>query len=270
MTALDGTIRTAVADGVGTVTIDRPARRNALSPRLCGELGDAMRALDANPAVAIIALRGAGDDFSAGADIGELPSVLFDGADSGAGVDHLSAADAAIGAVGKPTVALVRGVCMGGGWQIAAACDLVLAADDARLAVTPALLGIIYPRRGVERLVRMVGVSRAKYILFTADRIAPVDAERWGLVTALVPADRFEEDTAALLQRIRRRSPYTVHTTKALIDAAVENPDGVDALWEREWAGLPASPDLAVGRPAFLAGERPEFVWTPSPRDTSG
>ncbi|GAA1322420.1 enoyl-CoA hydratase/isomerase family protein [Leucobacter albus] len=280
-----GAIRLAVRDGIGTIEIDRPAKRNALTPELCDDLASAVRDLDRDPAVRVIALTGAGGNFSAGADIAELPRVLFDAPEAGPGspgaplgpasstsgadprpsFDHLTAADEAFGAAQKPTVALVRGICMGGGWQLASACDVVLCSDDARIAITPALLGIVYPRRGVARLVRMVGPDRAKYLLFSGARISPADAERWGLVTALLPAGDFDVATAEYLARVAANSQYSVQTSKRLIDAGTgaEGLGGgdLDAAWREVWREMPANPDLASGRPAFLAGRSPEFSW---------
>lgn len=281
-----GAIRSTVAAGIGTISIDRQAKRNALTPELCDALAATVARLDRDPAVRVIALTGAGADFSAGADIAELPRVLFDTGDqsasdgqagdqptSGAGVDHLTAADEAFGAARKPTVALVRGVCMGGGWQLASACDIVLSADDARIAITPALLGIVYPRRGVDRLVRTVGVDRAKYLLFSGARVSPADAERWGLVTAVIPAAQFTQAVAALLERIARNSQYSVHATKRLIDAGVRAqgqpvgdsraPSKLDGDWEAVWSEMAGNPDLLAGRAAFLAGDTPVFPWEP-------
>lgn len=270
-----GRIRIEVRESIGAILIDREGKRNALTPELCDDLAAAVTRLDSDPEVKVITLAGAGRDFSAGADITELPRVLFDrspiaGAGAGAAVDtfdHLTAADEAFGAASKPTVALVRGVCMGGGWQLASSCDLVLCSSDARIAITPALLGIVYPRRGIDRLVRTVGTDRAKYLLFGGTRISPADAERWGLVTAVIDAETFEQQTASYLARVASNSQYSVHTSKRLIDAGT-GPDALgetalDAAWASAWAGMPENADLLAGRTAFLAGRAPEFPWEP-------
>lgn len=264
-----GQIRVSVENWIGAIEIDRPAKRNAVTPELCDELATAVAGLDANPDVRVITLAGADGDFSAGADIAELPRVLFDGSERDAagrtGFDHLTAADVAFGVATKPTVALVQGVCMGGGWQLASACDIVLCSDDAKIAITPALIGIVYPRRGVDRLVRLVGASRAKHLLFSGTRVSPVDAERWGLVTTLLPAAQFAAESAGFVARIAANSPYSVHTTKRLIDAGTgaEGRGGstLDDEWAAVWAETPDNPDFAAGRTAFLSGQKPEFTW---------
>nr|WP_254259250.1 enoyl-CoA hydratase/isomerase family protein [Leucobacter chinensis] len=261
----DWAVHVDVDEGLGVVRIDRVAKRNSLTPELCDALTDAVRALDADPLVRVIALTGEGADFSAGADITRLDDVLFDerGAseEAPAGLDHLSRLDAAIGSCEKPTVALVKGVCMGGGWQLASACDIVICSDDARIAITPALLGLVYPRTGVERLVRLVGESRAKHLLFSADRVSPVDAERWGLVTLLVPSEAFEVEAYAYLERLVSRSAYAIRRTKALIDLGVRDAQAAEVAWRSEWAVVARNPDLAEGRAAFVEGRKPNFTW---------
>jgi methylglutaconyl-CoA hydratase len=258
---LAGRILSEVTGDIGEIVIENPRQRNALTRDMCIELAEQVRALDANRRVKIITLRGSGDDFSAGAAINELHQVLFDEGPGGETIDHLSAADAAIGAARKPTVALVRGTCMGGGWQIASACDISIASDSVKLAVTPSKLGIIYPRSGVERLVQRLGADKAKYVLFSADLIPADKAASWGLLTDVVSEDEFEALSAGLVSRMATRSQYSIHTTKTLIDSMTDGGTTDDELWREEWAKLPANEDFVLGQRAFLEGERPRFTW---------
>ena len=253
----------SISNSVGTIHIQRPAKKNALTKELCLSLAEQFRRLDRLPEVKVIALRGSGPDFCAGADIHEVETVLDDQATGSHRTDHLSLLDSVIGQVSKPTVALVQGVCMGGGWQLASSCDLVICSEDAHLALTPSKLGLLYPQRGLERLVEQVGAHRAKYLLFSSDRIAPWDAERWGLVTTVIPASDFEAWTTSFLERIAQRSQYTVHHSKRLIDAGAEQTDAHRRDWEETWAGMLENPDLVAGRAAFFAGEQPVFTWGP-------
>lgn len=257
---MSGSIQVHVAGQVATVTIDNPCSRNSLDRGMCLEIAQIMPKLDRRSDVGVITLRGAGADFCSGAALDGLDEVLFDGQGKrGDSVDRLSQADAAITAVRKPTVALVRGICMGGGWQIAAACDLVLAADDSRIAITPSKLGMLYPRVGLERLVRRVGEDRAKYLLFTAAEVTPDRALSWGLVTDLVAAGEFEEKVLSALRMITGRSQYSIVTMKKLMGAPEAS---ADAAWEREWHSFPDNIDLAVGRKAFADKQTPSFAWT--------
>lgn len=160
-------ISVSVKDNVATVVIDNPAQRNALTLAMCLALQEAMPKLDEDPDIKVVVLRGAGSAFCSGVAINELSSVLAEPQDGVAGIDHLSRADMAITSITKPTVALVDGACMGRGWQIASACDFIISSERSTFAITPAKIGIIYPRIGIERLVRLVGHSNAKFILLT-------------------------------------------------------------------------------------------------------
>lgn len=258
---MTGRITSDISGEIGAIVIENPRQRNALTRDMCIELAEQVRLLDADPEVKVITLRGSGDDFSAGAAINELHQVLFDEGANGETIDHLSAADAAIGAASKPTVALVRGTCMGGGWQIASACDMSIASDSVSLAVTPSKLGIIYPRSGVERLVRRLGADKAKYVLFSADLIPADKAASWGLLTDVVPDSEFEAFSQAFVTRMATRSQYSIHTMKVLIDSMSSGSHADDELWRGEWAKLPVSEDFVLGQRAFLDGKRPRFTW---------
>ncbi|SHL54702.1 Enoyl-CoA hydratase/carnithine racemase [Micrococcus luteus] len=269
-THVAGSICLSVRDRVATIVIDNPAHRNALTAKMCRQLAEAARAADVDPDVDVIVLRGAGSDFSAGAAIDEVLGVLYDGASpSDAGLDVLSTADEALCAIRKPLVSVVRGVCMGGGWQIAATADIIIAGSDSRLAVTPAKLGIVYPRRGLERLVRWVGETRAKAILLTGDTIDAATAEQWGLVTETIPEDGVDHRLEALISTLLSRSPFSAFSHKALVDAFVavsSSRSSYDALWDAQWAQVLTAGDLTEGRAAFLEKRRPAFPWRPDSR----
>ncbi|PRA12355.1 crotonase [Arthrobacter sp. MYb211] len=254
-----GSIELKKSNGIATVSIANPRKRNALTQSMCIGIADAMSALDRDPEVVVIALKGSGSDFSAGAALQDLEQVLFSASANEGTVDYLSRADEAIGTVRKPTIAVVEGICMGGGWQIASACDMVLASSNARIAITPSKLGILYPRAGVERLVRRVGADRAKYLLFTANEVTPELAERWGLVTELIPASAFAETVEARLGTVAKRSQFSIVNIKKLID----QPAGPnrERTWNAAWQEFQGHDDLAVGRAAFKSGYRPEFLW---------
>ncbi|MGD6980656.1 MULTISPECIES: enoyl-CoA hydratase/isomerase family protein [Citricoccus] len=270
-----GGITVSVTDGIGRLILDRPSHKNSLTKAMCLELTEAVTRLDADPDVAVITLQGADGNFCAGAGLDQFDQVLFDGADDGSagpGTDRLSEADAAIRATRKPTVALVEGICMGGGWQIAAAADVVVASTTARIAVTPSKLGIVYPRAGLERLADRVGMDRAKYLLLTASEVTPTQAEQWGLVTVLFEAETFAAQAAGVVSTIRSRSLFSNVSHKRLLDGYAERGSGVDisedarhayeADWTRTWEDFRTGPDLAEGRRAFAAKERPAFPWT--------
>ncbi|WP_458108579.1 enoyl-CoA hydratase/isomerase family protein [Arthrobacter sp. R3-55] len=259
-----GRISLSVVDGVATVEISNLSQRNALTRAMCLEVQELMPQLDADPDVAVVVLRGAGNTFCAGAAISELASVLIDPQADGTTVDHLSAADAAIAAVSKPTVALLEGACMGGGWQIASACDFIIANDQAVIGLTPAKIGIIYPRPGLERLVRQVGHAKAKYILLTGQTFSATEARALGLVADVVPSESFEDKCAALVSTLRSRSRFSMLAMKRLVDLTDVSGSGlavIDPEWAEAWSAMPDSPDMEIGINAFLNREQPRFTW---------
>jgi enoyl-CoA hydratase/carnithine racemase len=261
--ASTGRITVTLADGVAAVRIDNPEARNATSKAMCVELQAMMPLLDADPEVTLVTLRGQGDTFSAGAAINDLTSVLLDRQDDGSLVDHLSLADAAISAVRKPTIALVDGACMGGGWQLASACDFILASERSVFAITPAKIGVIYPRAGIERLVRLVGPANAKFILFGGETFTALRAMQLGLVTETVPDPDFDKRADALVRTVLTRSRFSIHTLKRLIDAGSPTGQDVDQLWRDAWVAMTESPDMAIGVDAFLSRQSPQFTWQP-------
>ncbi|RFA10245.1 crotonase [Subtercola boreus] len=262
-----GSIHATVAEGHASVVIDNPSQRNAVTRAMCVELQRLMPQLDADPAITVVTLRGAGTTFSAGASIGDLSAVLMDEQADGTRVDHLSRADAAITALSKPTIALVDGACVGGGWQLASACDFIVASARSTFAITPARLGIIYPRPGIERLVRLVGPASAKLILFAAESSTAARAAELGLVAEVVADADFDDRARRLVRTIQSRSQFSTHTLKRLVDGALasESGDGtdIDREWAAAWTAMTEGPDMAVGVSAFLNREAPQFSWKP-------
>jgi enoyl-CoA hydratase/carnithine racemase len=260
-----GRITAKIADGIASVEIDDLARRNAMTRAMCIELAQLMPSLDADPEVTVITLRGAGATFSAGAAIDELSSVLMDTQVDGIRVDHLSRADLAVASTSKPTIAMVDGACMGGGWQIASACDFIVASERSVFAITPAKIGVIYPRAGIERLVRQVGPATAKLLLLTGKTLSAGDAHALGLVTEVVADDEFASHCAALTRTLLGNSRFSMHTLKSLVDLTASADPRLDDAWDAAWRATAAGPDMATGVKAFLQRQRPRFTWTPEP-----
>ncbi|MFB4305236.1 enoyl-CoA hydratase/isomerase family protein [Actinomadura sp. GTD37] len=245
-----------VAAGVGTITIDRPAKRNAMSADMWRALPGILDALAKDPSVRVAVLTGAGGDFCAGADIAELDDIHRDD-DS-----HLSTvAERALAAFPKPALAAIEGYCVGGGCQLAAACDLRFAAEDARFGITPAKLGIVYPAAATARLVRLVGPSAAKYLLFSADLVGAEHALRIGLLDEVVPAGGLRDRVAAFTGTLASRSLLTQQATKDIVDAV--SAAGPVAEKSARWlAEVAASGEAEEGVAAFLERRAPAFTWT--------
>lgn len=258
-----GRITAEITGGVASVVIDDPARRNAMTRAMFIELEQLMPTLDADPEVTLITLRGAGGTFSAGAAVDELSAVLMDTQDDGTRVDHLSRADLAIASTSKPTIAMVDGACMGGGWQIASACDFIVASERSVFAITPAKIGVIYPRAGIERLVRQVGPATAKFLLLTGTTMSAAEAHGLGLVTEMVADDEFVARCDAVLRTLLGNSRFSMHTLKSLVDLTVSADPRLDATWDAAWDAMAEGPDMTTGMTAFLQRQQPRFTWTP-------
>lgn len=246
-------LRCEVAEGVATITIDRPDKRNAMTAAMWRELPVLLDRLEADPRVRVLVLTGAGGDFCSGADITELGDIT-----SG---DLSTTAEEALAAFPKPTVAAVRGFCVGGGCQLAVACDLRLAADDARLGITPAKIGIVYPAAATTRLVRLIGPASTKYLLFSAELVDAADALRIGLVDEVVPAAEFDDRLAAFTATLASRSLLTQQAAKDIVDSAAAGrltQATVDAWVAESRRGA----DAAEGVAAFLERRPPAFTWT--------
>ncbi|MEO5873385.1 MAG: enoyl-CoA hydratase-related protein [Streptosporangiaceae bacterium] len=249
---MDG-LRSEIAGGVATVTIDNPGKRNAMNAAMWRAMPDLLGGLANDPAVRILVLTGAGEHFCAGADISELSATTR--RDS----RHLSvAAENAVATFPKPTIAAIRGFCVGGGCQLAHACDVRIAEAGSRFAITPAKIGIVYPPSAIRRLVTLVGPASAKYLLYSADLIDADHALRMGLLSETVPDldTRIASFTATLLSR----SQLTHEASKDLVDGLV---DGTltDERVEGWLDAVVAGPDAAEGIASFLERRPPVFTW---------
>ncbi|RKF25947.1 enoyl-CoA hydratase/isomerase family protein [Micromonospora globbae] len=253
MTVADAELVVEVAGPVATVVIRNPARRNAMTPAMWRQLPPLLDELETDPAVRALVLTGAGDTFCAGADLTDLDVLLAAGDGSIAVV-----AEERLAAFAKPTVAAVRGACVGGGCQLAAACDLRIATADARFGVPPARLGIVYPAPTTRRLARLVGPSAAKHLLFTAELIDAERALRIGLVDEVVAGERLTDRVEEITSMIAARSPISVTAAKEIVDGRAD-PDRI-AHWHRT---ARESGEAREGVAAVRERRTPRFAWTP-------
>ncbi|WP_328477787.1 enoyl-CoA hydratase/isomerase family protein [Streptomyces sp. NBC_00377] len=240
-----------VTDAVATVVLHHPAKRNAMTAAMWAALPPLLDTLAADPAVRALVLTGAGGTFCAGADI----STLQGSPDEAQGL--AVRAEEALAAFPKPTLAAVRGHCVGGGAQLAAACDLRFAEEGALFGVTPAKLGIVYPSTATRRLVHLVGPATAKYLLFSGELIGTERALRTGLVDEVLPADGLDERVAEFTRVLVSRSQLTQAAAKEFANGREDR----DAHWSAQARG---SGDTAEGVAAFLERREPRFTWTTS------
>lgn len=247
-------LRCEVAGGVATVTIENPAKRNAMNASMWRELPALLESPAQDPSVRVLVLTGEGSNFCAGADISELEDI------NRIGDANLSSyAEEALAAFPKPTIAAIRGFCVGGGCQLAGACDIRLASADARFAITPAKLGIVYPPTALRRLVSLVGGSSAKYLLYTADLVPAEHALRLGFVAEVV--DDLDARLAEFVATLLSRSQFSHEATKDIVNGLVDGTltdDRMSAWLDEAVRG----PDLKEGVSAFLERRQPAFTWT--------
>ncbi|MFE7135171.1 enoyl-CoA hydratase/isomerase family protein [Streptomyces sp. NPDC057638] len=247
-----------VTDGVATVVLGNPAKRNAMTTGMWRALPPLLDGLAADPGVRALVLTGEGSTFCAGADIASLREP---GGPPGAeSPQSLSVrAEEALAAFPKPTVAVVRGHCVGGGCQLAVACDLRLAAEGALFGVTPAKLGIVYPATTTRRLVSLVGPSATKYLLFTGELIGTARALRTGLVDEVLPEEELDARVAELTGVLTVRSQLTQAAAKEFVAGL----GGREAHWaERAAEQAREGGDTTEGVTAFLERRAPRFTWS--------
>jgi enoyl-CoA hydratase/carnithine racemase len=246
---------------VATLTIDRPEKRNAMTAAMWADLPGVLAGLADDPAVRVLLVTGAGPSFCAGADIADLLSGP-DPADPMAEVrrDNL-AAQAALRDFPKPTVAMIRGHCIGGGVEIAACCDLRFTDPTGIFGVTPAKVGIVYTPSSTKALIDLVGPATTKYLLFSGELIEAPTALRVGLVDRLVPAEDLETEVHHFADVLASRSALTQRATKEVVAALLAGGDGegIVARWYRETI---ASGELAEGVAAFADRRTPSFPWS--------
>ncbi|MGW2826445.1 enoyl-CoA hydratase/isomerase family protein [Streptomyces sp. NPDC001443] len=240
-----------VTESVATVVIHHPAKRNAMTAAMWRALPPLLDTLAADPDVRALVLTGEGDTFCAGADISTLKG-------SPAEAQGLAVlAEEALAAFPKPTLAAVRGHCVGGGSQLAAACDLRFAEEDALFGVTPAKLGIVYPSSSTRRLASLIGPAATKYLLFSGELIDTARALRTGLVDEVLPAGGLDKRVAEFTRVLVSRSRLTQAAAKEFADGRTDR----DAHWAEQ---ARAADDTAEGVAAFLERRQPRFTWTAS------
>ncbi|MFV0126770.1 enoyl-CoA hydratase/isomerase family protein [Streptomyces sp. HMX112] len=237
-----------VADGVATVVISNPAKRNAMTAAMWRAFPALLTALAADRGVRALVLTGAGDTFCAGADIATLR-------EPGDEQQALAVrAEEALAAFPWPTLAAVRGYCVGGGSQLATACDLRFAEEGALFGITPAKLGIVYPASSTRRLVSLVGPSTAKYLLFSGELIDAGRALRTGLVDEVLAAGELARRVAEFTRILTARSRLTQAAAKEFASGRTDR----DAYWTER---ARESGEAEEGVAAFLERRAPRFTY---------
>ena len=248
--------------GVGTVTFNNPAKHNAMSLEMWEATVHHLEAYAKDPDVRVVVLTGAGGKaFVSGADI----SKFEDERSSKEGVERYNAAVergyATVYNFPKPTIAMVRGYCIGGGLGLAICADMRICSPNSRFAVPAAKLGLGYDYPGLKRLVDLVGPSFAKEIFFTARQFDAAEAKDMGLVNRIVPEDEIETYVKNYAETISGNAPLTVHSVKFIVGETVKDESRRDLKHASELvAQCFASKDYIEGRQAFMEKRKPVFT----------
>jgi enoyl-CoA hydratase len=250
-------ILTETRGKVGLVTLHRPKQLNALNDALMNELGEALLAFDHDENIGAIVVTGSEKAFAAGADIGAMATWSYMDVYKS---DYITRNWETIKRVRKPVIAAVAGYALGGGCELAMMCDIMIAADNARFGQPEIKLGIIPGAGGTQRLPRAVGKAKAMDLVLTGRMMDVQEAERAGLVSRIVPADKLLEEAVAAAQAIADFSLPSVMAAKEAINRAYEAPLSEGMLFERRmFHSLFATEDQKEGMKAFVEKRKPDF-----------
>jgi enoyl-CoA hydratase/carnithine racemase len=253
-------IRLEIDGPIATLILNRPAKLNALNRAIWQAIPALAHKIEADAAVRAVIVRGADERaFSAGADIAEFAEVQAS-VEAAAGYNRLiDAAYDALAELDRPTIAMIRGVCYGGGAALALCCDLRYADESARFCIPPARLGLVYTLAETKRLHDLVGPSKAKEMLMGATVVGAEEARRIGLITDLFPAADLEAETRRFAERLAGLSRCTISAAKAMIReieaGTVADNERTRALMRSQFE----SGDYLEGRQAFLEKRAPQF-----------
>ena len=254
-----GTLLLHVESPVGTITINRPDKLNALNAQVMAELSSALQEMDANGGVRVVVITGAGEKaFVAGADISELAKMApFSGRkDSSVGQEILFQ----IEELSKPVVAAINGFALGGGCELALACDVRFASEKAKLGLPEVGLGIIPGYGGTQRLARIVGKGRAMELVLSGDKIDAAEAHRIGLVNKVFPPAELTKGVREFAEKLAANGPLALKLAKAAVHRSLEIDLRAGCDLESAYFGmLASSSDMREGMTAFLEKRKPSY-----------
>ena len=246
------------AGKVGIVTLNRPKALNALNNQLMDELGAALKAFDADPAIGCMVITGSERAFAAGADIGAMAKYSFADAYGG---DYITRNWETIRSIRKPVIAAVSGFALGGGCELAMMCDFIIAADNAKFGQPEIKLGVIPGAGGTQRLPRAVGKSKAMDMALTGRMMDAAEAERAGLVSRVVPFDKLADEALGAALVIADFSQLAVMAAKESVNRAFESGLSDGVMFERRlFHALFATNDQKEGMDAFVNKRKAVFT----------
>ncbi len=251
----------SVQDGVAVVAIANVMARNALSLKMWRDLETAFRELAADAAVRVVVLRGAGTEaFAAGADISEFPELRYTASQAAVYNAQLSRTLREVADIEVPTIAMLQGFTVGGGCELAAACDLRIAADNLSIGIPVGRLGVILGLTESRLLVRHIGVNGLKRLLFSGELLDAAQAVQMGLVDEVVPTAELAARVSALAAAVRASSATVMTAAKVITNLAGTLDDAAAERVQELSLAAYDGPDLREGVSAFLEKRRPSFA----------
>jgi enoyl-CoA hydratase/carnithine racemase len=257
-----GKMLAARQDGVGVVTFNQPAKHNAISVEMWGGLGQILDEFAADDNVRVVVLSGAGTRaFVSGADISQFEQQRSNADAQRAYDEQTSVGRRKLSSFPKPTIARIRGYCLGGGLAIAMQTDLRIASSDSQFGIPAAKLGIAYGIEGLRNLVSLVGPANARMIMYTGERFGAEEALRIGLINRVVAAEDLETHVFELAQTIANNAPLSIAASRLTIGQLLLDAEERDqAAITRAAAACFDSADYREGRAAFLEKRKPRFT----------
>jgi enoyl-CoA hydratase/3-hydroxyacyl-CoA dehydrogenase len=246
-------------EGIGWLTLNRPHRLNTLTSEMIDEMSSALNDFEADKEIKCIVITGTGDKaFSAGADV-----TAFTGVTPATAVEASSKGQTLytrLERIGKPVIASLNGYALGGGLEMASACDFRIASEDAQLGQPEINLGLIPGWGGTQRLVRLVGLAKAKHMILLGDRISAEEAAKIGLVNMVVPKAKLHEETLAFAKRLADGPPVALKLAKEALNFGSQVPLDVGLKLEAAAFGIVMSTkDVMEGVSALMSKRKPEF-----------
>jgi len=265
MDTQDKTVLYSREGPVGCLTVSNPAKRNAIGQSMWLAVPGLVRRAEADPDVRVLLVRGAGQEaFAAGADIGEFDTRFASAQGCRDYHDAIRHAEQTLGRCAKPTIAMIHGYCIGGGMELALACDLRFASEAAQFGVTASKLGVVYSLTSTLRLVQLAGPSRTRDMLYSGRLFGAREAASMGLVDRMFPAADLERDTLDYAHTLCRRAPRAMAASKRIVGLILEGARDETVESERLRLDAFAGDELAEGVRAFKARRQPEFPAHPS------
>lgn len=251
---------TEIHGAIARLTINRAERRNAITLAMWHAIADHVEALGRADDARVLVISGAGADFSAGADISEFEAVRRDAGTARAYEEANSRAFASLRNAPFATIAAIKGICFGGGFGIAAACDIRIANPAARFAVPAAKLGLAYPHDAMLDIISTAGAQLIRYLVFTGSEMTAAAAKESGFLLETVDDNRLGRRIDEIAAMIAANAPLSVRATKAAIRAALTGEPGDIAHAKAAGDATFDSADYAEGRAAFKGRRKPNFT----------